>query len=51
MQTSVFLFLQTQCVLSTDLCDKLSQLQETYGVTTSGVVKGPVARNVFIIEP
>lgn len=37
-------------VLSMDMLEPLSTIPNAYGVTCSSVVKGPVARNVFVIE-
>lgn len=39
----------TQGVLSADIAEEITT--NTYSVTTSTAVKGPVARNVFVIVP
>jgi hypothetical protein len=42
---------QTTGVLSVEMGEKTQGHRESYPVSTSTLVKGPVARNVFIIEP
>lgn len=42
---------KTTGILSIDVSEKVPGHQEAYAVSTSTLIKGPVARNVFIVEP